>query len=115
MHFVVRMGLGMVMVMAVCMTAVVPVMVLMPVVPKLGFVEQKEKHQAQQERQKQLMRSSFAFESLGQQMQKRRGHQGPGSQTQHVLGVAAQNAKTEPSRHPDAADARHQSAHQNRQ
>jgi membrane protein implicated in regulation of membrane protease activity len=57
---------------------VVSVVVLMAVVPQLGFVEQKEKNQPHQQRQKQLMGTGFAFESFGQQMQKRRGHQGPG-------------------------------------
>jgi hypothetical protein len=82
-------------------------------VPKLGFVEQKEKHQTHQQAQKQLMGTGLALEGLGQQMQKSRGHQSPSGQAQHVLGVAAQNAKAQPSRHPNAANTGHQSAHQN--
>ena len=89
--------------------------VFVPVVPKFSLVEQEEKHQTQQKRQKQLMGTGFTFESFWQQMQKRRGHQGPGGKTEHVLGVSAQNAKTQPSGDPDAANARHQSAHQYRQ
>ena len=108
---------GMRMAVAVVMRMVLRhrVAVFMPVVPQFGLVEQKEKHQAHQQGQKQLVRPSLTLEGLGQEVQKRSGHQGPCGQAQHVLGVAAQNAKTEPSRHPDAADARHQSAHQNRQ
>jgi hypothetical protein len=86
-----------------------------PVVPKFRLVEQEEKHQTQQKRQKQLMGTGFTFEGFWQQMQKRRGHQGPSRKTQHVLGVPAQNTKTQPSGDPDAANARYQSAHQNRQ
>jgi hypothetical protein len=92
---------------------VVSVVVLMAVVPQLGFVEQKEKHQPHQQRQKQLMGTGFAFESFGQQMQKRGGHQGTGGHAQHVLGIATEDAKTQPSRHPDTANACHQSAYQN--
>jgi hypothetical protein len=97
------------------MAMTVPMTVLVPVVPQLGLVEQKEKHQAQEQSQKELVGAHATFKSLGQQMQERRGHQGPGGQTQHVLGVAAQNTKAQPSRHPNTANARHQSAYQNRQ
>jgi len=84
-------------------------------VPKFSLVEQKEKQQTHQQSHEQLVRASLTLEGLGQEVQKRGGHQGPGGQAQHVLGVAAQNAKTQPGRYPDAANARHQSAHQNRQ
>ncbi len=93
----------------------VAVAVFMPVVPELGLVEQKEKQQTHQQSQEQLVRPGLALEGFGQEVQKRGRHQGPGGQAEHVLGIAAQDAKTQPSRHPDAANARHQSAHQNRQ
>ncbi len=99
--------------MPVTMSVIVSVVVLMAVVPQLGFVEQKEKNQPHQQRQKQLMGTGFAFESFGQQMQKRGGHQGTGGHAQHVLGIATEDAKTQPSRHPDTANACHQCAHQN--
>jgi len=42
--------------------------VLMPVVPQLGLVEQKEKDQPAQNRQKQRLRRHTAFKRFGQQM-----------------------------------------------
>jgi len=39
--------------------------VLMSVVPQLGFVEQKEKHQTQQQCHKQLLGWRSTFEGLG--------------------------------------------------
>jgi hypothetical protein len=108
----VRMGMGGFM---GTMAMVVPMTVFVPVVPQLGLVEQEEKHQAHEQSQKQLVRTHATFKSLWQQMQERRGHQSPSGQTQHVLGVATQNTKAQPSRHPNTANARHQSAHQYRQ
>ena len=49
--------------MAVAMTLTVAM--FMPVVPKLGFVEQKEKHQTQQQRHKQLLGWRRTFKGLG--------------------------------------------------
>jgi hypothetical protein len=114
------MGMGgfmgtMAMVVPMTMTMTMTMTVLVPVVPQLGLVEQEEKHQAYEQGQKELMWAHATFKSLRQQMQERRGHQSPGGQTQHVLGVAAQNTKAQPSRHPNTANARHQSAQQNRQ
>ena len=43
----------------------VPTAVLMPVVPEFGFVEQKEKHQTEQQGQEQLVRTGLTFEGLG--------------------------------------------------
>jgi hypothetical protein len=100
---------------AVGVTVVMTMAMFVPVVPKFGLVEQKEKHQTDQQRQKQFVGPGLALEGFGQQVQKRRGQQCPGSQAEHVLGVAAEHTKTQPSGHPDAADARHQSAQQNRQ
>jgi len=108
---------------SVSVIVIVIVIVIMPmsmsmlvsVVPQLGLVEQKEKNQTHQQSQKEFVWAHATFKSLWQQMQERRGHQSPGGQTQHVLGVAAQNTKAQPSCHPNAANAGYQSAHQYRQ
>ena len=81
------------------------VVVLMPVVPQLGFVEQKEKHQAAQQHGKQLVRARLALERLGQQVHERGGHQGAGRQAEHVLRVAPQHGKAQGRSEPHAADA----------
>jgi N6-adenosine-specific RNA methylase IME4 len=94
----------MAMIVAMCMT------VLMPVVPQFGLVEQEEKNQANQQGQEQLVRPGLALKGLWQKVQKSGRHQGTGGQAQHVLGVSTEHAKTQPSGNPDAA-----SAHQNRQ
>jgi hypothetical protein len=107
-------GVPVAMVIMVIMGAMV-VSVFMAVVPKFCLVEQEKEHQTHQKCQKQLMCTDFTFKGLGQQMQKRCGHQGPCGQAQHVLGVSAQDAKTQPGRQPNAANASHQGAHQNRQ
>ena len=87
--------------------------VLMPVVPQFGLVQQKEEHQAQQQSQKQIVRLNIALKCLGQQVHKRRSHQRTRCQTQHVLGVARQCAKTQRCRQPHRADTRHQGTCQN--
>ena len=57
---------GMVMVvMNVTMAVATAATMLMPVVPQLGFVEQKEKHQSCQQGSKQIMRAGLAFKRLG--------------------------------------------------
>ena len=91
------------------------VTMFVPVVPQLSLVEQKEKHQANQQSHEQCVSPGFTLKGLRQQVQKSRGQQGPCGQAEHVLGVAAEHAKTQPCGQPDAADARHQSAQQNRQ
>ena len=47
------------------MTVAMTVAMFVPVVPKLGFVEQKEKHQTQQQRHKQLLGWCRTFKGLG--------------------------------------------------
>jgi hypothetical protein len=42
------------------------VVVLVPVVPQLGLVEQEEEHQAEQQHREQQRRLDAAFEGLGQ-------------------------------------------------
>ena len=101
-------------VMAMVMMVVIMTM-FVPVVPQLSLVEQKEKHQADEQGHEQGVSPGFTLKGLGQQVQKSCGQQGPSGQAEHVLGVAAEYAKTQPSSHPDAANARHQSTHQNRQ
>ncbi len=86
---------------------------LVPVVPQFSLVEQKEKHQTDEQGQKQFVGPGFTFKSFRQQMQKSRGQQCPSGQAQHVLGVAAEHTKAQPGGQPNAANARHQSAHQN--
>jgi hypothetical protein len=108
-------GVRMPMVVAMPIIVSMSMSMFMPVVPEFSLVEQKEKQQAHQQSQEQLVRTGLALEGLRQKVQERGRHQSTRSQAQHVLGVAAQNAKTQPSRHPDAANARHQSTHQNRQ
>jgi hypothetical protein len=97
----------------VTVPVVVSMAMLMPVVPQFGLVEQKEKHQTQQQGHEQGVGPGFAFKGFGQKVQKRCGQQGSRSQTEHVLGVATENAKTQPSGQPNAADAGQQSPHQN--
>ncbi|MCY1555571.1 hypothetical protein D9M68_922470 [compost metagenome] len=87
------------------MIVTMAVVVLMAVVPELRLVEQKEKHQARQQRGKQLLRAGLALQRLGQQVHESRGHQRAGGQAEHVLGVARQHGKAQKSRQPDAAHA----------
>jgi hypothetical protein len=44
------------------------VVVLVAVVPELGFVQEKEKDQPDQKHQKQIMGAGLAFKRFGQQM-----------------------------------------------
>jgi hypothetical protein len=84
--------------------AQVTMVVLMPVVPELGFVEQKEEDQPNQQGQEQIVRTGLALKGLGQQVHKGRGQQRPSRQTEHVLGVARQNTKAQQGCKPHAAD-----------
>jgi branched-subunit amino acid permease len=56
--------------MTVAVAMAVAVAVFMTVVPQLSLVEQKEKHQPNQQSHEQGMGPGFAFESFRQQMQK---------------------------------------------
>jgi hypothetical protein len=87
--------------------------VLMAVVPEFGLVEQKEKHQANQQHQKQVMRLDAALKSFGQQVHKGGGHQRARSHAQHVLGVTRKGAKTQKGRQPDATHTGRQGAYKN--
>jgi hypothetical protein len=62
----------------------VPAM-LVPVVPQLGFVEQKEKQQSPQQTRKQNARRGARFKGFGQQVHEGRGQQGTGRQAQQTL------------------------------
>ena len=78
--------------------------VLMAVVPQLGFVEQKEKNQPRQQDDEQLFSTRLAFKRLWQQVHEGGGQQRACRQTEHVLGVAGQSAKTQGCCHPNAAN-----------
>ena len=84
----------------------------MAVVPQLGLVQQKEKYQPHQQHQEQVPRTGLALKGLGQQVHEGRGHQGPGRQAQHVLGVAPQGAKTQGGGQPHTSNAGRQGSHQ---
>ena len=86
--------------------------VLMPVVPQLRFIQQKEEHQAHQQGCKQAIGTRLAFESLGQEVHEGGGQKCSGSQAQEVLcpdrGAIAAGAHTQAHQErsePDAADA----------
>jgi hypothetical protein len=85
---------------------------LMSVVPKFRLIEQEEKHQADEQSHKQIMRAGLAFKSFGQQMHERGRQQSTGRHAQHVLGVARHQTKTEDRSHPHAAYARAQGSDQ---
>lgn len=78
---------------------------LMPVMPQLGLVEQKEKHQSGQQRGEQVVCAGLAFKRFRQQVHESGGQQSTSSQTEHVLGVFGQYAKAQGRSNPDAADA----------
>ena len=63
--------------------------VLVAVVPKLGLVEQEEKHQAQQQGQKQGLGVDATLKSLGQQVDKSGGEQGTCRQAEQMLRAKA--------------------------
>jgi hypothetical protein len=85
------------------------VVVLVPVVPQLGLVQQEEEHQAHQQRGEQLMRPGLALERLGQQVHEGRGQQRTCGQAQqmaraHTVGPRAQPGAQKPGGKPHAAD-----------
>jgi hypothetical protein len=88
----------------VTVTVWVAVMMLVPVVPKLGFVEQEKENQKRQNRGEQHLRLYVRLERLGQQQHEGGGQQGAGGQTEHVLGVARKQPKAQQGSEPDAAD-----------
>ena len=90
-----------------------PVAVFVAVVPELGLVEQKEKHQAHQQRGKQVVGIDMAFKRLGQQVHEGGGQQGACRQAEQALRPHTGAAPLEPHPHqqrcqPDAADTRSQ-------
>lgn len=92
-----------------------PMRMLMPVVPQLSLVEQKEKHHTQEQGEKQLLRRRARFKRFWQQVHERRCQQGPGCQAQHVLGVARQQAIGQHRRDQHAAQAARQRSQHNGQ
>ena len=92
--------------------------VLVPVVPQLGLVQQKEKHHPHQQGGEQVVRARLAFKRLGQQVHEGRGQQGPCGQAEQVLRAHAIVAPTQAHTHqqccsPHAANARSQRGDQN--
>ena len=81
------------------------VMVLVAVVPQLGFVQQKEKNQTRQQSHEQIMGTGLTLKGLGQQMHEGRGQKRARRHAEHVLGVTGQHAKTQQCRDPDASNA----------
>ena len=102
--------------MSMLMVVVLMVMVrlvmvmLMAVVPQLGFVEQKEKHQADQQGGEQGLRRNVRFKSLGQQMHESRGQQSTCSQTEQMLREPTQERPGQQRCQQDTAHTRAQSA-----
>ena len=87
--------------------------VLMPVVPQLGLVQQKEKHHAHQQGGEQVVRARLALKRLGQQVHEGCGQQGPCRQAEQMLRAHAIVAPTQAHTHqqccsPHAAYARSQ-------
>ena len=85
----------------------------MSVVPKFRLIEQKEKHQADQQSHKQIMRAGLAFKSFRQQMHEGSGQQSTSCHAQHMLGVARHQTKAEDRSHPHATYTRAQGSDQN--
>ncbi len=94
-----RRVVGMAMFMAVGVT------MLMAVVPQLGLVEQKEKHQTHQQGDEQLVGRSPRFKGLGQQMHEGRGQQSACRQTEQMLCVGRQQGPGAQGGHQHAAHA----------
>ena len=86
---------------------------LVSMVPEFSFVQQKEEHQANEQRHEQLVCTDFTLKGLRQQVHESRGQQSAGRQAQHVLRIARQHPKTQGSGKPDAAHARKQGADKN--
>ena len=111
MMMVVIVTMAVMVVVRVVVAGVGVVVVLMPVVPELGLVEQKEKHQAHQQRGKQVVGIDMAFKRLGQQVHEGGGQQGACRQAEQALRPHTGAAPLEPHPHqqrcqPDAADTR---------
>jgi hypothetical protein len=107
-------------IMTVCVLMIVALVhiamvVLMAVVPKFCFVEQEEKQQPKQQGHKKVVGFNTGFKGFRQKVQKSGGQQCTCSQAQHVLGIAAHNAKAEPSRQPNTSNTSGQGAQQNSQ
>jgi flagellar basal body-associated protein FliL len=100
------------MIMAVVCIAMV---VLVAVVPEFCLIEQEEKQQTKQQGHKQVVGFYTSFKGFRQQVQKSGGQQCTCSQAQHVLGIAAHNAKAEPGRQPHTSNTSGQGAQQNSQ
>ena len=94
------------------------VRMLVSVVPELGLVEQKEKHQAYQQRGKQCLRANAAFKGFRQQVHEGRGQQRARRQAEQVprpnpIAAAAQARPHQQGGHPHTADARRQGGEHN--
>src|SRR5687767_1992382 len=63
----------------------VALVMLMAVVPQLGFVQQKEEHDANQQGREQLLGARLALEGLGKQMHEGSGQKRTGCEAQQVL------------------------------
>ena len=107
-----RMGTGVFVMLMPVRWVLLPV-VLVPVVPQLCLVQQKKEHNTHQKQREQLVGAGFAFKSFGQQVKKSGGQQSTRRQAEHVLGVARQNAQSQSTSQPDAADTSHHGAGQN--
>jgi flagellar basal body-associated protein FliL len=93
----------------------IAMVVLVAVVPKLCFVEQEEKQQTEQQGHEQVVGLYTCFEGFRQKVQKSGGQQCTCSQAQHVLGIAAHNAKAKPGCQPNTSNTSGQGAYQNSQ
>ena len=108
---VVMINMGMIVVMVMVVRAVV---MLMPVVPQLGLVEQEKEHHPHQQGHEQAVRADVGLKRLRQQVHEGRGQQSTGGQTQQMLGVARQQGIGQHGRQQHTAQARCQRAHPNR-
>jgi len=106
------MGVSLMMIMVMVYIAVV---MLVAVVPEFCLIEQEEKQQTEQQGHKQVVGFYTCFEGFRQEVQKSCGQQRTRSQTQHVLGITAHNAKAKPGCQPNTSDTSGQGAYQNSQ
>ena len=88
--------------------------VFMPVVPQLGFVQQEEEHQANEQRHEQVLRAGLRLKRFRQKMHEGGGQQCAGRQAEHVLGGTCQHAEAQKRGQPHAADAGGQGSQKNR-
>ena len=107
-----------VVVMAVHRIVGLNLVVFMSVVPQLGFVEQKEKHQPHQQDSKQGLGRHASrhrlLERLWQQTHKGCGKQSAGRQAQQMLGKPREQGISQQSSQPHTADASDQGTDQDR-